>query len=206
MKRYKLGLGNKTILEQIAICRRVVSGIGRLPAGQRAAFAGIPVAGSVEAAAQAHAEVMRMKGTLKAAVARCGSVVREMRSQTANAANILMILTNGEPASLMAAGLDVVKDKQSVGQPGAPRFLRVVPMDYQGTVRLRWKRPVRRCIFNIQMSWDKTMRTWTQAGMCLRQTFDVKNLPSGKRIWFRVGATNAHGPGPWSNPICAWAK
>jgi hypothetical protein len=50
------------------------------------------------------------------------------------------------------------------------------------------------------------LRHWTTVDYCVRQTHDIRKLPGGKKIWFRVAAVNAHGQGPWSNPICAWAK
>jgi hypothetical protein len=206
MKRYKLGLGNKTVLEQIAICRRVSDGINNLSSSQRAALARHPVAESVDAAARAHLEVGRLKVVLKTAVAHCRNAVRKMRDQTASAASHLMALTAGEPAALLASGLDVAKDRQSIGVPGAPRLVRPIGTDYEGTVRLRWKRPVRRCVFIVQISRDQKMQNWTTVGHCVRQTHDIRKLPGGKKIWFRVAAVNTHGQGPWSNPICAWAK
>ena len=207
MKRHKLGFGNKTVLEQIAICRRVAHGIARLPAQQREVMAQHPVADSVEEAAKARAEVEQLKAALRAAVVRCRTKTAAMRDATTDAASGLTALLGGEPAALLASGLGVVKDKQPVGLPGTPRLLRVVSTDFEGTVRLRWKRPVRRCAFIIQMTTDKAAaRGWKQADICSRQTHDVKGLPSGKKIWLRVAAANAHGQGPWSQPVRAWVK
>ena len=80
MKRFKLGFGNKTLLEQINICRGVVAGIGKLPAGQRQALARHPVADSVAEAAAAHAEVEALTTALKAALARRSKKVRAARA------------------------------------------------------------------------------------------------------------------------------
>jgi hypothetical protein len=207
MKWFKLGLGNKTILEQIGICRRVAGGIAKLPAHHREALARHQVDRYVEEAAKAHFEVGRLKIALRAAVAGCRRKVEAMRGHTTAAAYSLMLITKGEPAALLAAGLDVVRDKQPVGKPGAPQLLRVVPTDYEGLVRLRWKRPVRRCIFIIEMTTGKYPKgDWKKIDRCIRQTHDITKLPSGKKVWFRVCATNAHGQGPWSQAVSAWVK
>jgi hypothetical protein len=44
--------------------------------------------------------------------------------------------------------------------------------------------------------------TWTPAAPSLRTTFDIKNLPTGKKVWVRVRAGNTTGKSPWSDPAC----
>jgi hypothetical protein len=201
MKRFKLGFGNRTILEQIAICRRVADGIAKLPAAH-------PVAESVAAASDANAEVESLKTALRAALARRDTKVHAMRDHTTAAASSIMAATGGEPAALLAAGLGVVKAKQPVGRPDAPTQLRVLGTDFEGKVRLRWKRPVRRCAFLVQLTTDPAaVRGWKPAGVVsIRQTCYVPGLASGEKYWFRVAATNTHGPGPWSQPVSARVK
>jgi len=204
MKRFKLGFGNKTVLEQISICRRVATGIGKLPAAHRKYVAANLVTDSVAEAVAAHAEVESLKTALKAALARRADKVSAMRERTTTAATGLMIATGGEPAALLAAGFGVVKDRQPVGVPGAPVRLRVLSTEYEGRVRLRWKRPVRRCTFLIQMTTDRAARVgWKQAAISVKQTCYVTGLKSGAKCWFRVAASNAHGQGPWSQPVSA---
>ena len=135
----KLGFGNRTVLEQIAICRRVAGGIGKLAAEQREALACHPVAESVAEAAQAHTEVEAMKTALKAALFRRQAKVRAMREHTTSAAIRIANDVKGDPAAMLSAGLDVPKDKRPVGQPAAPGQLRVVITDSEGRVCLRWK-------------------------------------------------------------------
>jgi len=130
MKRFKLGFGNKTVLEQIAICRRVATGIAKLPAEHRRYMTGPPVADSVAEAGAAHAEVEVLKTALKATLAKRATKVSAMRDRTTSAASALMAATGGEPAALLAAGLGIVKNKQPVGVPGAPTRLRILSTDY----------------------------------------------------------------------------
>jgi hypothetical protein len=207
MKRFKLGFGNKTVLEQINICRRVASGIGKLPAGQRQALVRHPVAVSVEEATEAVAGVEVLKSALRAGLVKRDKQVAAMRHHTTTAALLINMMTGGDPAALLAAGVGVKKAKQPVGLPGAPMQLRVLSTDFEGKVRLRWKRPVRRCAFIIQITTDRAARTgWKQAAISVKQTCDVTGLAGWKKYWFRVSAINAHGQGPWSQPVSARVK
>jgi hypothetical protein len=59
----------------------------------------------------------------------------------------------------------------------------------------------------VQMTTDRAARTgWKQATICVRQTCDVTGMASGRKYWFRVAANNAHGQGPWSQPVSARVK
>ena len=207
MKRCKLGFGNRTVLEQIAICRRVAGGIAKLPAKRRQAVAGYPVAASVAEAADAVAEVESLKTALRAALVKRNTKVSAMRDHTTAAAAVISVATGGDPVALLAAGVGVRKAKSPVGQPAAPTLLRVVETNFEGTVRLRWKRPVRRCAFAIQMTTAPTAtRGWRQVALSIKQSGTVTGLKSGSKCWFRVSATNVHGQGPWSQPVSARVK
>jgi len=207
MKRFKLGFGNRPILEQINISRRVANGIAKLPAKQRQALTPHPVAASVAEATDAVAEVEALKTTLRAALAKRDGKVATMRNHTTMAAVVVTMLTGGDPVALLAAGLGVKKAKQPVGKPGAPSLMRIVSTESEGAVSLRWQRPVRRCTFLIQMTTaPAATRGWKQAAIGIRQSCTVTGLKSGQKCWFRVAATNAHGLGPWSQPVSARVK
>jgi hypothetical protein len=207
MKRFKLGFGNRTVLEQIAICRRVADGITRLPAKQRQRVAGYPVAESVTEAADAVAEVESLKIALRGALVKRDKKVAAMRNHTTRAAAAINHATGGDPVALLAAGVGVKKAKQPVGKPGAPTLMRVLSAESEGAVSLRWKRPVRRCAFLIQMTTAPTAtRGWKQVAISIRQSCTVTGLKSGAKCWFRVAASNAYGQGSRSQPVSARVK
>jgi hypothetical protein len=117
------------------------------------------------------------------------------------------MMTGGDPVALLAAGVGVKKAKQPVGKPGAPTLMRVVSAESEGAVRLRWKRPVRRCAFLIQMTTaPAATRGWKQVAISIRQSCAVTGLKSGAKCWFRVAASNSYGQGPWSQPVSARVK
>jgi hypothetical protein len=207
MKKPKLNFANRTILEQLAICRRVANGAARLTTEQRALFAQYDVATRTDEAAAACAEVENLKTALKAALARRNARVRTACEAASYAASGIFLVTKGDPAAMLAAGLGVVRDKQPVGLPDAPAHLHALPSDFEGTAQLRWKRPVRRCSFAVEATTDPAAQTgWKRQLTCLKQSCAVKELESGRKYWFRVAASNAHGQGPWSQPVSARVK
>ena len=182
-------------------------GIGKLPAEQRQKLACHPVADSVAEAADAVTEVEVLKSTLRAALAERDEKVSAMRNHTTTAAQLINMMTGGDPVALLATGVGVKKAQQPVGKPGAPSLMRVVSTESEGAVRLRWKRPMRRCAFLIQMTTaPAATRGWKQVEISIRQTCTVTGLKSGAKCWFRVAASNSHGQGPWSQPVSARVK
>ena len=207
MKRHKLNFTNRTVTEQLAICRRVADGVVNASEEHRHHFTAVNLPGKLTAAEAAHAEVERLKVALKSAVSRRNDTLRRAREGASAAASGLVIITNGEPAAMLAAGLGVMREKQPVGLPSAPANLRVLPTDFEGRVPLRWERSVRRCVFNIEATTDPAARTdWKRIQASTKQSTEATGLASGKRYWFRVCAVNAHGTGPWSQPVRAWVK
>lgn len=207
MKRHKLNFGNRTVTEQLAICRRVADGVAKVPEEHHHHFTPVNLAGKLSDAEAAHAEVERLKFALKAALSRRNETLRLARDSAGAAASGLAVLTNGDAAAMLAAGLGVVRDKQPVGLPAAPANLRVLPTDFEGRALLRWRRSVRRCVFYVEATTDAAARTgWKQVRSATKQSCEVTGLAGGKKHWFRVCAVNAHGTGPWSQPVSAWVK
>jgi hypothetical protein len=198
MTRFKLGFRNRSTLEQLAICRRVGDCLCQLPESNRAAHARNPVETTVAAALTAHGEVEALRAQLRAALRRRDEKLRAARTAITRAAQTAFSATNGDPAALLALGLELEAAKRPVGQPAAPGQLRATPAEVEGVAKLRWKRPLRRCTFLVEMTRDPVAGGWKQVAISIRQSCEIPGLESGGKYWFRVAATNAHGQGPWS--------
>lgn len=206
-KRHKLNFGNRTVLEQLAICRRVADGFARLPAEHQAKFADTNVIGAADEADAACQEAENLKIALRGALQRRNQKVRAARDAASSAAIGIWLATNGDPAAMLASGLEIVRDKQPVGKPDAPANLRTLPTEFEGTARLRWKRPVRRCWFVVEATTDPAAQSgWKDLMTSFKQTCTVTGLKGGMKYWFRIAASNAHGQGPWSQPVSVWVK
>ena len=207
MKRFKLGFRNRSVLEQLAICRRVGDCLCKLPEAKRAAHAQNPVATIVAEAVEAHAHVEALRAELRAALRQRETKLRAARAAVTRAASITLGEIGGEPAGMLATGLEIEAEKRPVGRPAAPTQLRATATDLDGVVHLRWKRPVRRCTFLVQMTSDlAALEGWKQVAISIRQSCEVPKLESGAKYWFRVAATNTQGQGPWSDPVSTRVK
>jgi hypothetical protein len=109
---------------------------------------------------------------------------------------------------MLAVGLELAASTaKRVGPPATPENFRGEPTASEGEARLRWKRPLRRCTF--ELAWETgpadpaslTLRTTTS-----RQSHRVAGLESGGKYWFYVRARNANGHSPWSQPMVVRVK
>lgn len=206
MKRYRLNFRNQSIPNTLALCQRVADGVARLPEEKRLPADEFPVGARVAEAAAAVQRVENLRAELRAAKADRAVKVRAARIAARHAAERVFWRDPHDAALHLAAGLEREADKRPVGLPDAPGNLRAQATAFEGQVELRWKRPLRRCIFRVEMTTDPAATSgWAEVGTTLKQKFTVTKLPSGVKCWFRVRAINAHGDGPWSNPACARA-
>ena len=207
MKHFKLGFRNCSADEQLGICDRVVENIGNLPEERRNGIAVDDLHDIVAAARDSHDRILNLRAALKAEVAARKERLGAAREAVSRASFTAAYNAKFQPRQMAEAGLKPVAGWRRVGIPDAPDNLRAEAMDIEGAVRLRWKRSVRRCIFKIQMTRDISVETgWKLAASSGRQTCDVTELKSGVKYWFRVAASNAHGQGPWSQPVGARVK
>ena len=106
------------------------------------------------------------------------------------------------PPPCSPPGLDIVRDKQPVGLPDAPGQLRVLPVDFEGTARLRWKRPVRRCSFIVEATADPATQDRLETPARLLQA-NLHREGFGRREEILVprGRRQRPRPSPWSQPV-----
>jgi hypothetical protein len=202
MKKFKLNFRNRSVLEQIATCRRVADCLSKQPTRNRAALDKNPVATIVAEAVEAQARVEALRLELRSALSDRHVKVRAARAAVTRAAMFVSSETRGDAAGLLAAGLEIESAKRPVGRPSAPEQLRATATEFEGVVQLRWKRPVRRCAFLVQMTRDPAAADgWKQVTVSIRQSCEVTGLASGEKHWFRVAATNTQGQGPWTGPV-----
>ena len=99
-------------------------------------------------------------------------------------------------------GLSVERPKLRLPAPDAPAQLRSLPCHTAGAVKLRWKRPCRRCWFSVEMTTDPNATSgWAQVLVHAAMKAEITGLQAGMLYWFRVRAGNSAGYGSWSNPI-----
>jgi hypothetical protein len=205
MQSYKLKFRNRPLLEQLTHCERHVENISLLPVEQRVQVDLPQVTASVGAARASFDLVESLRSQLKAEVTRRNELMRAARVETERAVGFVALNTGMQPAAMLAAGLDLKAAKSPVGLPGMVTEFTVKPDTDEGIVRLKWKRPLRRCVFTVQFRTEGETG-WKDQRTIVATKHVIPGLKSGVKYWFRVCAVNAHGSGPWSQPVSARVK
>lgn len=199
--KVKLGLRNQTMAQRFAICGRIVDAIARLPEAERARFDLERLNEARTAAEQADRDVNNLTAQLKAATLRRKQNLKKYCHEVSMAGLLVSIDAKSE-GDIAKHGLSVERPKLRLPAPDAPAQFRSLPCDKAGAVKLRWKRPCRRCWFEVQMTTDPQATSgWTQALIHTATKVEITGLQAGVLYWFRVRAGNAAGHGSWSNPV-----
>jgi len=158
---------------------------------------------SLRAAAEAsHREVAQLQVELKAAITRRNDrLVKYCDAVNCSAFGVSASAETG--LDLVSCGLKLEAPKRPIGLPNAPTNFRAVPFALNGAVKLRCKRPVRRCFFTIEMTTDPQAKTgWIRLdpeGSSCAASWVIRGLQPGVLYCFRVSAHNTAGQGPWSD-------
>lgn len=200
MPRHKLDFRNKNHLEQLTIFEHVITSVDALPVDKRE-DAYLEELRTITASARtSHERIAALRSELKSEVSHRKALFDAGR-QAANRAGVGALLkSNRQPAEILATGLDLhASTRAPVGVPATPDHFYGEPTDSEGEAILRWKRTVRRCIFEVQWHTDPPDADhWHFELTCTQQKCHVKGLVSGAKYWFRVRAGNAHGQSAWS--------
>jgi len=207
MQRFKLGFRNKSPLEQLCLCERTVNAIAASGLPQTDPQHLTDAQGTVAALRTSHERVDSLRAELKCELSRRNELLHTARNQVTRASLGLACAVSFEPSKLLAAGLDLEKPRTApVGVPAALDHFSAAPTASEGEVRLKWKRTVRRCSFQIEYRRDDEPDNWVFTDTSLRQTCRLEGLVSGVKYWFRVRACNAHGASAWSGLATARVK
>ena len=147
----KLGFRNKTAVEQLVICRRVIASIAKASPEERGGTNLDQIKATVTAAAASQTRILQLQANLRAATRQRDKLLREAR-QKVTCANIGLIVGLKHKAErLQAVGMELRgKRLRSVGAPRKVTNLSVQPLLNASTVLLRYDRPLRDCSFLIE--------------------------------------------------------
>lgn len=205
MRHPKLDFRNKSALAQLLICQRVVKNLSRAPKAQLVNVAYAETRAAVAAARASHERVEKLKADLRSETRRRNELLRVARHQVTYAQLGQFSNLNHHAEQVQAAGMELPASKRrSVGEPAKVANVRAVPATHSTDITLRWERSVRRCTFQIEARRDDEPDTeWRTVHNCVQCKGVIRGLKSGGLYWFRIRAHNAHGAGPWSNPVSA---
>jgi hypothetical protein len=205
MRRPRLGFRNQPDHKKLFICDRFIRGVAKAPADKRPLVRLAEMQSLLGEARQALQDVDLLRIELRAALGR----KRRLVDQTCRAVTLGMLgfmgTTGDNATAYLGAGLRMGKSThRRVGVPDAPAGLRLLPTKDRCTVRLGWKRSVRRCVFLVQMTTDPHGQDgWKNYATTSRQTITLTGLKPLVPCHIHLAALNAHGQSPWSQPVRA---
>jgi hypothetical protein len=199
-RKHKLGLRHRPVSEKIVTCGHLLTGLQRSPAELQPLLFLDEFAEAHTEAAAAQRKVERLRCQLASALSARQQKTKKLEDAAHRSATAYSLRVNSEH-ELSAVGLSLEAAKSSIGLPGAPTQLRTLPIngDITGTVKLRWKRPVRHCFHIVEVTEDVNGQTgWKFLTQCGRASCIARGLKPGVLYHFRVAAQTATGLGPWS--------
>lgn len=108
----------------------------------------------------------------------------------------------GDAVILAASGFPLaVAASQSTEPPGAVFNFTLTQGDMEGALDGSHDRPARAVNFEVQITTlDPVAGPYQTVLSPTSSSWQLSGLTSGQRVWVRVRANGANGPGPWSDP------
>jgi hypothetical protein len=203
MQKFKLGFRNKSVAERIQISAHFARSVAQLPSHKRRYVNLAALESDVVAATQSVEHVAVAEAALRAALTARNEAMQRLCGRVTHSANGIQCSAERD-TDLIVAGLNLAKKWASRSAPEAPAALRLVygaPV-VDGTVLLRWKHPMRRCIFIIEATSDpNATKGWKTVATTHRRSHRVEKGASNRVLWFRVSAKNSRGQSGYAGPI-----
>jgi hypothetical protein len=202
MARYKVGFHNRSANERLDISRHFITSVVNVPAPKRQLVRLDELEAALSAATTARTEYLAAQAAVKAARERYAQAVQVLCDRVTRNATGLSNGVGDDDVEYLAAGLDLAAPKNAVEPPPEPLALRVERLAEPGRVGLRWKCPVSRGCYSIEVTTDPNGETgWKQHAITSRRSVVLDDLRSAVWQWVRVACINTQGPGPWSVPV-----
>lgn len=200
----KLELRNKNIAEQTAICRQIVRCASTLPEAAQESMHLPALRDHVEQTEELLKRLESLRQQTHATLIALRQQAARMR-QRARVTRTTSMAPGTTGEDWLASGFKLSKTPSPVGAPGAPINARAEAGAVEGAIRLIYRRPVRRCFFEVQRTFDPNHGPWAAVTATCLTRLELLDQPRGRNLWYRIRALNRYGPGPWSKPVRAYA-
>lgn len=109
--------------------------------------------------------------------------------------------SGGDKVKIESAGFEVRGPSSSIGDLTQVLNLAVSEGDNDGELDAQWDRVYGAKHYEVQTSVDPiTAGSWVLKMSASKTRCTISGLTSGQRMWVRIRAIGAAGPGPWSDP------
>jgi hypothetical protein len=147
--------------------------------------------------------VKDLEGQLKVAREARNTAVDALMGGIEEEAATVEKVAKGSKEVILAVGFELVDEKAPVGPMPQVTNVAVTSSDNDGAVDVTCDAVPGSSVIEVEYTYTVTDPDSTQPGEPQTRThFSLAGLTSGKRVWLRLRARGAAGPGPWSD----WAS
>ena len=148
-----------------------------------------------------NAAVVALQGQLGTAMSDRDAAEVNFDMLTKQLASYVDNIAMGDPVKIQSAGMDVKATPTPIGVPNQPANLSLTVSDADGQLDAQWDRVRGAKSYEIQISADPiTSTSWQNRPSVTKSAVTLTGLTSGTKIWVRIRAIGASGPGAWSDP------
>lgn len=124
-----------------------------------------------------------------------------LRALLSQLASYVEAASGGDAAKILSAGMDTKSVAAPIGVPEMVASLALTASDNEGELDAQWD-PVRGAkSYEMEISADPiTASSWVMRPSVPKSLAKLTGLTSGSKVWVRVRAMGAAGPGAWSDP------
>jgi hypothetical protein len=135
------------------------------------------------------------------AMADRDAALAKLRQSLSQLAAYVENISGGDAVKIESAGMSVRSAATKIGVPAQALNLVLTEGDFEGTLDAAWDAVYGASSYEIQTSPDPmTATSWTFKMTSPKSSATLPALTMGARVWVRVRAVGAAGPGPWSDP------
>ena len=139
--------------------------------------------------------------TSQAAMADRDTSLESLRQTMRQLAAYVENASGGDAAKIESAGMGVRAAATKIGVPAQVLNLVLTAGDFDGTLDAACDAVYGASSYEIQTSADPmTATSWAFKMTSSKSSATLEGLTSGAKVWVRVRAIGAAGPGPWSDP------
>jgi hypothetical protein len=201
MPKVKLNLRGQSVPEKIQFGRNVIKAMTGNANFTQPAPTLVELGAAVDALEAANNDAQNTRQQAQAKTVVVGTKEDALDKLLTRLGHYIEDTTGGDEAKIHSAGLDVQGDRAPVGPMPQVQNLIATTGDDEGEIDLAWDAVPGAASYEVQRGTDPNQPgTWVAAASGTASKATLESLPSGTRLWFRVRAVGAAGPGPWSDP------
>ena len=139
--------------------------------------------------------------TAKQKTTEKNTVMDALRRGTAQLGTSVEATSGGDAAKIQSAGMDVKATSTPIGTPAQVQDFALSAGDHDGELDAQWSPVNGAKSYELETSPDPiTLTSWGNKQATTKSKLTITGLTSGTRVWARVRALGAAGPGNWSDP------